>query len=34
MLTSNYDLTVQMLGIILILIPVNNSTKMKELVFA
>lgn len=33
MFLSNYDLTVQMLGIILIFIPMNNLSKMKELVF-
>lgn len=32
--TSNCDLTVQMLGIVLIFIPTSNPSKMKELVFA
>lgn len=32
MFTSNYDLTVPILGIILIFMPVNNPSKMKGLV--
>lgn len=34
MLTSNYVLTMHVLGIILIFIPMNIQSKMKELVFA
>lgn len=34
MLTSNYVLTMHVLGIILVFIPMNIQSKMKELVFA